>query len=152
MISYKTWIKNYESLNTPLGDLSRDIGIDRNFPISKSQKCIIEYLNISRAIDAVIHEFNKSWVQYKRDSKLGYQMLEYGLVDNKLYVLFSPTRATNDLVFYIKTDKANRVYSYKKLNDYKTRTMYEHFIELDNEYELYNDDIQFITKKEYEKF
>ena len=152
MISYKTWIKNYENLNTPLGDLARDVVVDDNFPKSTSRKRILEYLTKSRAIDAAIEEFIKSWPQYKRDLELGYQMLEYGVEYNKLNILFSPTKATDDLVFYIKIDKANAVYPYKNLNDYKTRTRYEHVVGLENDYDLFNDDIQFITKKEYDKF
>jgi hypothetical protein len=152
MISYKTWIKNYENLNAPLGDLARDIVMDDNFPKSTSGKRILEYLTKSRAIDAAIEEFKKSWFQYKTDTELGYQMLEYGVVDNKLHVYFSPTKASDRLPIYIRVDKLKMVICYSEKNYYKTGTNYEHFIDLDPDHYITNEDIRFITKKEYDIF
>lgn len=152
MISYKTWIYQYKTQNTPLGDLSRDIEIDHNFPKSTSRKRILEYLTKSRAIDAAIEEFNNSWQNYKRDIDLGYQMLEYGVEDNKMHILISPTKITDRLFIYYALDNFDGAYSYININDYKTKSRYEHYIDLKIDADISKEDIRFLTKNEYLDF
>ena len=42
--SFKTWIKKFKCEDTPIGDLARDIKIDKTFPLSRRKATIEDYI------------------------------------------------------------------------------------------------------------
>lgn len=62
---FKNWLLRYTSLNTPLGDIIRDIVIDPNFPISDDFYDIEEYLDSKISTDNM-DELRKLWEDYSK--------------------------------------------------------------------------------------
>lgn len=71
MQSYKTFmLKVYKKEHNPLGDLARDIELDKNFPNrSDNKKEILAYLDDVRACIETEEAFKESWKAYKAYKK-----------------------------------------------------------------------------------
>lgn len=153
MISFKTWLKQYNNINKPIGDLARDIHTDNSFPKTKDKKKIEKYLNEKNAVDNALETFNSAWKQYQTDKELGYQLLDYSIDDGKMFVLFTVMKNTNKVDFYIKIDIADgeQYISISKMNQYKINSRYEHYLDLQTfpEFHVDNGDVKFITRDQY---
>ncbi len=64
-ISFKTWLDQFKSENTPIGDLSRDVNLDSEFPsTSTSKQEILGHLATQGASPEAIQTFEKAWDLY----------------------------------------------------------------------------------------
>lgn len=64
-ISFKTWLDQFKNENTPIGDLSRDVNLDPEFPsTSTSKQEILGHLDRQGASPEAIQTFEKAWDLY----------------------------------------------------------------------------------------
>ena len=62
---FKHWPFRYTNLNTPLGDIIRDIVVDPDFPISDVVNDVEEYLDTKISTDNM-NELRKLWEVYSK--------------------------------------------------------------------------------------
>lgn len=63
-ISFKNWLIKFQSDANPIGDLSRDISKDSQFPNSNNREIILKYLQAKNPKNGVIETFKKAWQAY----------------------------------------------------------------------------------------
>jgi uncharacterized protein YozE (UPF0346 family) len=60
------WLKHFEGIDRPIGDLAKDILPDPNFPKTNKPKDIRDYLTYEKKADhKVIEVFNDVWKAYR---------------------------------------------------------------------------------------
>jgi len=64
-VTFKKWLLYFTEVKLPIGDLARDVAMDKNFPDSNDYKNLIEYLEDHSAGDLQIDVFNRCWKFYK---------------------------------------------------------------------------------------
>lgn len=62
--TFKKWIANFESVNLPIGDLSKDISSDKDFPISDDFQVIYDYIRHKSSSDSALETFVAVWNFY----------------------------------------------------------------------------------------
>lgn len=73
-MKFVTWLKKFESEESAIGDLARDVkaDIDTNFsefPIGENDHdAIRDHLYDAGASDAALETFEKAWARYKSDN------------------------------------------------------------------------------------
>ena len=68
--SFYSWLQQFKSDETPLGDFARDTKADKDFPYhATSYKHIHDYLESKRACAEVLDIFNESYEQYKKTNE-----------------------------------------------------------------------------------
>ncbi len=68
--SFYSWLQQFKSDETPLGDFSRDVKADKDFPHqASSYKHIHDYLESKRACAKVLDIFNEIYAQYKKTNE-----------------------------------------------------------------------------------
>lgn len=78
------FIKNIASVDSPIGDLAKDILGDKNFPSTKSEKEILEYLDTQTKRGGTNDTFQKFLAEYlKRENKTLEFLLNY-LKENEI--------------------------------------------------------------------
>ena len=100
--SFYSWLQQFKSDETPLGDFARDTKADKDFPYqATSYKHIHDYLESKRACAEVLDIFNKSYEQYKKTNETKATELTSDLIvefpDAKG---FSPTNLKYAFYFY----------------------------------------------------
>lgn len=63
-MTFKTWIKQFQGENTPIGDLADDIQRDKNFPATRDFEKMTTYLINHNACDDCIREFAEAYIEY----------------------------------------------------------------------------------------
>lgn len=63
-MTFKTWIKQFQGENTPIGDLADDIQRDKNFPATSDFEKMTTYLINHNACDDCIREFAGAYIEY----------------------------------------------------------------------------------------
>ena len=66
-MTFKTWIKQFQGENSPLGDLAEDIYRDRSFPCTDKFEKMISYLASHNACEECIREFSGAYIEYMTD-------------------------------------------------------------------------------------
>jgi len=66
-MTFKTWIKQFQGENSPLGDLAEDIYRDRSFPCTDKFEKMISYLVSRNACMECIREFSGAYIEYMTD-------------------------------------------------------------------------------------
>ena len=64
--SFKIWIKKFKCEDTPIGDLARDIKIDKTFPSSRCRITLENYLLSKNACSSAMDAFNEAFELYKK--------------------------------------------------------------------------------------
>ena len=68
--SFYSWLQQFKSDETPLGDFARDTKADKDFPYqATSYKHIHDYLESKRGCAEVLDIFNESYEQYKKTNE-----------------------------------------------------------------------------------
>lgn len=62
--TFKTWIKNFEDVDLPIGDLAGDISSDSDFPEDDIFSEIYDHLRSKHASSPVIDTFVCAWNYY----------------------------------------------------------------------------------------
>lgn len=62
--TFKTWLKNFENVDLPIGDLAKDILSDSNFPQEESYEVIHDYLIRKNADSVILETFLTVWNFY----------------------------------------------------------------------------------------
>ncbi|EGO8141391.1 hypothetical protein E5K23_002278 [Enterococcus faecalis] len=71
ILTFKKWLKTFESVDHPIGDLARDVLSDKDFPNKiNSVKDITEYLSSKRASTAAISTAENAYLYYSLDENL----------------------------------------------------------------------------------
>ena len=63
-MTFKTWIKQFQGEDTPIGDLADDIQRDKNFPATRDFKKMTSYLINHNACEDCIREFAGAYIEY----------------------------------------------------------------------------------------
>ena len=63
--TYKAWIKKFLNDDNPIGDLARDIKIDKTFPLSRRKATIEDYLFSKHACSGAMDAFYDSFDLYR---------------------------------------------------------------------------------------
>lgn len=64
-MSFNQWLKGRIEENTPVGDLARDVRVDRNWPKQDSNKRIFtKYMKDINASDGAVEALNTAWKRY----------------------------------------------------------------------------------------
>ncbi len=59
---FKDWIKNFENVDLPIGDLAKDIARSKDFPASNDYNALYGYVRVKAKYDRVILEvFETVW-------------------------------------------------------------------------------------------
>jgi uncharacterized protein YozE (UPF0346 family) len=61
---FRVWIRQFIEDNNAIGDLSRDINEDSNFPKKNDYNTLLVYLKDRDACDNAIQTLKESWYQY----------------------------------------------------------------------------------------
>jgi len=64
MMSFRVWLRHFIEDNTAIGDLSRDVDNDSNFPTKNDYNLILNHLQNLNACDGAIDTFKVSWSDY----------------------------------------------------------------------------------------
>lgn len=68
--SFYSWLLQFKTDDTPIGDLTRDAKLDKDFPRhSVSRKHLREYLESMGACDRVMSIFEEAFTHYEKDAK-----------------------------------------------------------------------------------
>ena len=63
-MTFKTWIKQFQGEDSPLGDLAEDIYRDKSFPCTDKFEKMISYLVSRNACMECIREFSGAYIEY----------------------------------------------------------------------------------------
>ena len=66
-MSFKTWIKQFQGEDSPLGDLAEDIDRDKSFPCTDKFEKMISHLVNHNACEECIREFSEAYIEYMTD-------------------------------------------------------------------------------------
>jgi len=66
MMSFRVWLRHFIKDDTAIGDLSRDVDNDSNFPTKNDYNLILTHLQNLNACDGAIDTFKVSWSDYLR--------------------------------------------------------------------------------------
>lgn len=70
--SFYSWLSQFKSDNTAIGDLARDARSDNEFPRrSVSYKHLKEHLESKHACDAAMSVFTEAFAQYQKQCGIG---------------------------------------------------------------------------------
>lgn len=64
MLTYKEWILKFINVDLPIGDIARDIQLDKNFPDTKDYDEILYYLETNPTSESFIRVFKYSFNMY----------------------------------------------------------------------------------------
>lgn len=68
--SFYSWLLQFKTDDTPIGDLTRDARLDKDFPRhSVSRKHLREYLESMGACDRVMSIFEEAFTHYEKNAK-----------------------------------------------------------------------------------
>lgn len=67
MITFYTWLKQFQDQDDSIGDLSRDASNDADFPRTKNYGILLKHLKISNATDNALNAFKKAFSFYQKD-------------------------------------------------------------------------------------
>ena len=68
--SFYSWLLQFKTDDTPIGDITRDARLDKDFPRhSVSCKRLREYLESMGACDRVMNIFEEAFTHYEKDAK-----------------------------------------------------------------------------------
>ncbi|MEM0575835.1 YozE family protein [Flavobacterium polysaccharolyticum] len=82
-MTIQEFIKKCSSLDSPIGDLANDILGDKNFPLSKSEKEVVEYLDFETKRGGTNSTFQEFLAEYrKRNNKTLKFILNYLKTNN----------------------------------------------------------------------
>lgn len=62
---FKTWLAKFIDVDLPIGDLSKDVARDTNFPDSEDYDTLYEYLENTGACQAALWTFDTTWKFYQ---------------------------------------------------------------------------------------
>src|SRR2546429_334488 len=64
-MSFNQWLKDHIEEDTPVGDLARDVKLDKNWPKQDSSKrAFTKHMKEINASDGTIEAFNTAWKRY----------------------------------------------------------------------------------------
>lgn len=63
-MTFKTWIKDFEDSDSAVGDLARDIKMDKDFPVTKKFEKIARYLRNINACEGAMRTFGESFLEF----------------------------------------------------------------------------------------
>ena len=66
-MTFKTWIKQFQGEDSPLGDLAEDIDRDKSFPYTDRYEKMISHLVNHNACEECIREFSGAYIEYMTD-------------------------------------------------------------------------------------
>lgn len=69
MITFYTWLKQFKDDDTPLGDLSRDVSDDPEFPRTKKYDIMVQYLKSKDVPNKVLTVLESSFSNYQAQDK-----------------------------------------------------------------------------------
>ncbi len=64
--SFEVWVTRFETDNSPVGDLARDILADDEFTVVNERKAIRNYLIERNASNGSVMAFEKAWGIYEQ--------------------------------------------------------------------------------------
>lgn len=64
--SFEVWVTRFETDNSPVGDLARDILADNDFPVVNDYRNIHDYLIRQNACNDAMVAFEKAWGIYEQ--------------------------------------------------------------------------------------
>ena len=64
MKTFRVWIRQFDKDNFPIGDLSRDIADDSDFPKKNDYDEILSYLEMENACFACLETYKSAWKMY----------------------------------------------------------------------------------------
>lgn len=67
MITFYTWLKQFRDYDTPLGDLSRDVLDDPEFPRTKKYDIMVQYLKSKDVPNKVLTVLESSFSNYQAE-------------------------------------------------------------------------------------
>ena len=68
--SFYSWLSQFKNDSTPVGDLARDVRLDKKFPRhSVSRKHLRDYLESMEACDSAMSIFEEAFTHYEKDVK-----------------------------------------------------------------------------------
>ena len=68
--SFYSWLLQFKTDDTPIGDLTRDARLDKDFPrYSVSRKYLRNYLESMDACDRVMNIFEEAFTHYEEGTK-----------------------------------------------------------------------------------
>ena len=68
--SFYSWLLQFKTDDTPIGDLTRDARLDKDFPRhSVSRKHLRDYLESMGACDSAMSIFEEAFSHYEQDAK-----------------------------------------------------------------------------------
>lgn len=78
------FIRNYSSADNPIGDLAKDILRDKNFPSSKSETEILDYLDIETKKGGINDIFQEFVAAYRRETNTTFKLILNFLKEKKI--------------------------------------------------------------------
>jgi len=75
MITFYTWIRQFQNQENSIGDLSLDILNDPNFPKTKNYDIMLDYLKSVNACNNALNVFKKLYLIYTKKLKINNNMV-----------------------------------------------------------------------------
>ena len=66
-MDFKDWIKRFEKMDTPRGDLADDIVRDRNLPTENSLQAWLDHLYVRGACPGAKAVLRSAWKRYEKE-------------------------------------------------------------------------------------
>lgn len=64
ILNFKRWILGFKKVNSPIGDLARDIALDSNFPSTNNRQELIDYLQDQGACTSAVNVLESAYDNY----------------------------------------------------------------------------------------
>jgi uncharacterized protein YozE (UPF0346 family) len=65
-MGFKTWLKQFRKDQTAIGDLARDVSMDKEFTRSQKKETIREYLMDKNARPLALDTFDRAWAAFAK--------------------------------------------------------------------------------------
>lgn len=64
--SFNTFMREQRKVDTPVGDLARDMSYDKNFPKVRTKSQLLRYLNDLNACSGALRAAGDAWSEFEK--------------------------------------------------------------------------------------
>ena len=69
LLTYKAWLLKFIDVDLPIGDIAKDVALDKDFPNTKDYDSIYEYLTTAGSADSFMRVFEYSYKMYNESTQ-----------------------------------------------------------------------------------